>query len=267
MNKNKVTIYKHNDLIEARYAAMTTNEQLLLLAAIGSVDPRSLTAETPIELTVSAFADLADISARYAYDELRAAALRLYERDLVIDNPDPENPSLTRTRTRWVHSIEYYDGEGRITLYFAPKVLPYLSQLSERFTKYKLRNVAKFSSSYSLRLYELLVQWRCKGSREVDIGWLRSMWGLEDKYKSIRDLKRWVLEPAIRDINEHSNLWVQMGQRKRGRRVVAFQFQFGLKAEAKKPRRPTRKEIEQEAKPGETWEAAEQRLLRERGLA
>ena len=62
----------------------------------------------------------------------------------------------------------------------------------------------------------------------------------------------------MNDINAHSNLWVKMGQRKRGRRVVALQFTFGLKHPEKK--KLTREYIEKHAQPGETWGQAASRL-------
>jgi plasmid replication initiation protein len=261
--KEKLTVYKSNQLITASYETMTMQEQLMLLACISSVDPRELRVDTAVKLTASAFADLADIDARGAYDDLKRAAERLFGRYLVIDNPDPENPRLEKTRTRWVHSIDYYPGEGTVCMYFSPKVVPYLSQLKGNFTKYKLKHVGNFSSSYGIRLYELLMQWQGKGSREVEIGWLREKWGLVDKYKSIRDVKKWVIEPAMKDINEHSNLWVKYGQRKRGREVVAFQFEFGLKEGKAEVKTLTKQQAGRLANPGETWPDLIVRLKKE----
>lgn len=264
----KLTVYKHNDLVEASYGAMSLLEQLMLLSCIAKSDPRELTAETPVEITVSEFAQIADIEVEGAYDDLKRAVRRLFHRYLVIHNPDPDDPALTKTETRWVHAINYYNGEGRIRLYFAPKVLPYLSELSSRFTKYKLQHVAQFKSSYGVRLYELLMQWQCKGKREVQIDWLRERWGLENKYKNIVDLKKRVIEPAMKDINEYSNLWVKLEQRKKGRKVVWFSFAFGPK-ESKKhepeskqtSKRLTVPELTAMAKPGETWDELGHRLI------
>ncbi|HID29537.1 MAG TPA: RepB family plasmid replication initiator protein [Desulfobacterales bacterium] len=271
MNTSNITVYKANKLIEASYSAITLQEQLLLLACIASSDPRTLTADTQVYLTASAFADLADLNARGAYDDLQRAATRLFHRYVTIDNPDPEDPALAKTLTRWVSAIDYFPGQGRVRVYFSPRIIPYLAQLSEQFTKYKLRHVAKFRSLYGVRLYELLIQWQSTGEREIQIDWLRKTFGLQDKYPRIDDLKRRVINPAIKDVNEHSNLWVKCGQRKMGRRIVAFQFQFGLKEskeaqnakvgiDGEKPRKLTRNEIARLARPGESWEQAEARL-------
>ena len=237
-NNNSLKVHKHNDLIQARYNVITMPEQLLLLAVIGQSDPRKLTAETPAEITVSDFCDLFDLTDRHdSYNELKKAVKRLYNRSVIIANPDPDDPALTETETRWISSINYYKGEGRIRLYFAPKIIPYLANLKGNYTAFFVRHVANFKSSYGVRLYQLLMQWQGKGSREIDVDWLRKTWQLENKYKAIKDLKKYVIEPAMKDINQQSNLWVKFGQRKAGRRIVAFQFQFGLK----KPNQPNQK--------------------------
>jgi len=38
-----------------------------------------------------------------------------------------------------------------------------------------------------------------------------------EKYQRVVDLKKRVIDPAVEEINEHSNLWVRYGQRKSGR--------------------------------------------------
>ena len=261
MKSENMTVYKSNKLIEASYGALTLNEQLMLLACIASKNPDELTTETGIILTVSSFADLAEINPKGAYDDLQRAAERIFNRYLVIDSPDPDNPRLRKTRTRWIYSIDYYPGEGAVCLYFSPKVLPYISQLSGQFTKYKLKYVSKFNSVYGIRLYELLVQWQTKGTREVAVDWLREKWGLRKKYARMKDLKKDVINPAINDINQHSNLWVNFGQRKAGKKIISFQFEFGLKEPSRsKQSKPTRNCIEKNANPGESWEDAKKRL-------
>ena len=52
---------------------------------------------------------------------------------------------------------------------------------------------------------------------------------IEDKYKSIKDLKKYVLEPALKEINQHSNYSVEWTQRKTGRSVTHFTFLFSKK--------------------------------------
>ena len=191
-----------------------------------------------------------------AYRDMKSAVEKLYNRSIKIDGEDSE--------MRWIYRKEYVKNEGKITLYFSPEIIPYLSQLSEKFTAYKLKYVAQFKSSYSIRLYEILVQWASTGEREVKVDWLREIFQVEDKYKTIKDFKKYIIDPSVADINDHSNIWVKYGQRKSGRTITHFQFQFGLKGDGQKPapgrQQLTEEEIKQQARPGETRAAAIARL-------
>ena len=111
-------------------------------------------------------------------------------------------------------------------------------------------------------MYEILVQWASVGSREVDVDWLRSIFQVQDKYKTIKDFKKYIIDPAIIDINEHSNIWVKYGQRKSGRTITHFQFDFGLKSKTPSPKKKhiTEEEINRHAKPGESRNAVIARL-------
>ena len=240
-------VYKSNDLVNARYEAMTLNEQILILSAISSVDPRTLDGTNHVDVTVPAFADLADIKHHDVYNDLKEAVNRLFTRYAYIENPEP---GVNAVKTRWVSSIEYLDDKATIRLYFAQKILPYLSQLNSNFTAYRLKYVANFTSKYGIRLFELLMQWQTTGEREITIEKFRDIFVLGDKYNSIKDLKQRVLKPALNDINTHSNMAVKMGQRKRGRRVAAFQFTFSLKTEKNKRKKLTKAHIEKFARPG-----------------
>jgi len=251
-------ISKSNHLVEAAYK-LTLDEQRLVLAVLGLVDTHpdkpAARADTPIEITASDIHDLLPVSMKKSYELLQEATDRLAERWVVIDypdsNPNPEDPDITRTRTRWVSAIDYLPARGAVRLYLAPKIIPYLTQLAGTYTSYRLQHVAQMTSVYAIRLYELLMQWQMKGEREVSIDWIKKQFMVPDNYSQIGDLKRRVIQPAVDQINEHSNLWVKYSQRKSGRQVVALQFQFGPKDnEAKTLAGPTAKAPGRRKDPG-----------------
>lgn len=239
-------------------------EQRVLLSCIAQIDSTAvLTEEYRFEVTASGVADLVGIeNLSNTYRDLKTAAEKLYERSVIIDDPDPDNPNITQRKTRWISSIDYVPGEGKVVLSFAFGIIPYLSQLSREFTKYKLKHVARFESVYSIRLYELLVQWNSSGEREIEVEWLKNQFQVGDKYSRLVDLKKRVIDPAVEEINKHSNLWVKYGQRKSGRTITHFQFQFGLKDKPLPLERKllTEEEINRQAKPGETKAAVISRL-------
>ena len=260
-------IVKANVLIEATYR-LSLNEQRILLAFISKIDSR-VDAPPPPELFVlhaSEFAAMFELNPHQAYEAMREGADTLFNRAVVVDNPNAARPEVSRLRTRWISSIEYLSQLGVIEMSFATKILPYLTQLAREFTIYLLPSVAKMTSVHAVRLYELLVQWKGVGSREIEVDWLRERFGLAGQYPGMDDLKKRVVSPAVKQVNEHSDLWVKMTQKKRGRNVVAFVFTFGPKESAKPTqKRPTnqRQFIERNARPGESWDQARERLSRE----
>ena len=258
-----LTVVKSNKVVEASYM-LTLAEQRVLLACIAQIDSKAeLTENYRFEITASGVADLVGMeSLSNAYRDLKKAAEKLYERSVIIDDPDPDNPQITTRKTRWISTIDYVPGEGKLVLSFSTGIIPYLSQLSREFTKYKLMHVARFESVYSIRLYELLVQWSSAGEREIEVEWLKKQFQVEDKYDRLGNLKKRVIDPAVAEINEHSNIWVRYGQRKSGRVVTHFQFQFGLKDKPKTLERKqlTEEDINKQAKPGETRAAVIARL-------
>lgn len=275
-------VVKSNALIEASYR-LTLREQRIILACIAQVDRSApITDERQYSVTARDFADMAGQRIEGAYQELRIAADTLFERRLTLfEHPNTGKPR--KITMRWIQSIEYVDQEGRVAVRFGKDVLPYLTELTRRFTQYALSDVAKMSSPHAIRLYELLMQWRDTGSREVSMEWLRQRMGLEDKYPAYKDFRRWVIEPSVKQINEHSPVRLKWEAKKTGRKVTHLLLSYtvpskgktlaGKAAAAKGSGKGKAADhvhgipkamIEQRANPGESYEACAKRLAEER---
>ena len=272
-NLEQALVYKSNSLVEASYR-LSVGEQRIILACISQVR-RNETVTDEIMYSVSAqdIAALSDTDEKTAYRDLQEAALRLKRREVRIEKETNGNARRKEVLVcGWVQSIKYVEAEGRVCLRFNKDMLPYLSALTEQFTKYQLKAVARMNSAYAIRLYELLAQWRDKGKREVELEWLRGALQLGDKYPAIKDLKKRVIEPAVAQINAHSDLKVSYGQRKTGRAISHFQFVFAPKQPKPEPKQAkpkaasylSREYIEKHARPGESWEDARRRLSQHR---
>lgn len=280
-------IYKSNALVEASYR-LTPAEQRIMLSCIAQVRrDQPITDEVMYSVSVADYAALIGSESGSVYKELEAAALRLKRREVWIkEHPNGGGKGKEETLvTGWVQSIRYRKAEGRIELRFTKDMLPYLTQLTEQFTRYALQDVAQMTSAHGMRLYELLCQWRDAGEREVAVEWLRDAFQLGGKYPAIKDFKKRVIEPAVEQINEHSPMWCKWDQRKTGRRVSHLIFTFGEKlkqseeiADKQRKPKPTKKGqggsqgaiygipmsvIEANARPSESYEDAALRLLDE----
>ena len=274
MERTEAKVYKSNALVEASFR-LSLYEQRIILACIAKVrHDEAVSDQVRYRVSAQEIAEQTDTQLATAYQNLRAAAERLFERRATIyEKPNGGEPD--ELVTRWVQAVVYKKKEGTVEIRFATEMLPYLAQLTERFTHYALSDVAKMTSGYAIRFYELIAQWRGtekhgKGERLIEIEWLRQALQLEDKFKLIGDLKRWVIEPSIKQINEHTHLKAEWEQRKTGRKITHILLKWREKPkpksekEAANPLWLTRAVIEREARPGETWEKAKERLEKER---
>ena len=76
--------------------------------------------------------------------DLKEVSLRLKRREVRIEKEANGNSKRKEVLIcGWVQSIMYIENEGRVCLRFNKDMLPYLTELSVQFTKYRLKAVAK----------------------------------------------------------------------------------------------------------------------------
>jgi len=213
--------YKSNALIEASYK-LTLQEQRVLLMCIGKLNPNDENTEKKFQLTASEFfLAFPDMGKENAERHLQSAIDRLWDRSIIINWRDKKE------EIRWIQGrAKYHTGEGRIELVFSDLIMPYLTQLKGQFTSIAVKNVSALKRTYSIRIYELLMQFKKTGDRLVHLDDFRSMLGLEDKYSQFKRLNDDVIKPAIKELNEKSDLSVSVDTIKNGRKVVSLHFQF-----------------------------------------
>lgn len=215
-------VTKSNHLIEASYK-LSLNEQRLILTAITHLYGRNpIPKDNVFTITASEFSKNFGIPLNQAYETLDDAASRLYDRDIQTFDQN----SKTRDRFRWVDRVKYWDNEAKVTLSFSQWVIPYLTLLHEQFTTYELRQVSKLKTAYAIRFYELLVQFIKTGERYISLEKLRVILELKKQYPRFYDLKRYVINPSIVDINNSTNLCVDWDITKKGRNITGLIFVF-----------------------------------------
>jgi plasmid replication initiation protein len=215
-------VTKSNSLIRAAYK-LSLQEQRLILAGISKLDSRKshLTPrnnQTKVRITALEFAETFGIDKRKAYEELREATNELFERKIT------EIDGKRTSKARWVSKVQYHDGEGWAEFTFAEDVMPYITLLREKFTSYKLRQVASLRSVYSVRIFELLVQFTHTGILRIGIDDLIRQLYLP--YTRYVDIVRRVIQPAVDELRVKSNLDIEWQPIKDGRAVKTIEFRF-----------------------------------------
>jgi plasmid replication initiation protein len=273
-------VTKSNALIQASYK-LSLNEQRLVLACVAQLDGRKpLPKDNLFTLSAADFAKTYNLPIDQAYEALNEASQSLYERDIKVFD------GKTKERFRWIYHVKYHEGEGKVTIGFSPTISPYLTMLNKQFTSYQIRRVASLSSAYSIRLFEMLSQYKSTGFFVVKLDDFKAWLEIEDKYPRFFDLCRRILDPSVKELREKSNLAINWRAIKKGRTVERLEFTFldeGVQASGQPRPKPENKtasntnekrihgvtisDIEKYARPGETYDSAAMRIAAERERA
>ncbi|WP_180076649.1 replication initiation protein RepM [Acinetobacter sp. YH12106] len=223
-------IVKSNKLIQALQSLSLSETRLLQIAIIDARETgKGLSTDEPLELNATRYAEAFNISPDAAYLALIEAEESLFKRQFTITNDDG-----SVTKSRWIQDANYKKGQGRIFVTLTRIVIEHVTKIDgfeQYFTSYHLKKTSDFKSVYAIRLYELLIQWRSTGKTPVfEINKFRDQLGIGvNEYTRMEAFKRRVLEIAIEQVNEFSDITVKYDQQKKGRSISGFSFTFKQK--------------------------------------
>ncbi|WP_298911041.1 replication initiation protein RepM [uncultured Psychrobacter sp.] len=229
MSKQLVT--KDNSLIGASYSLGVVEQRLIFLAIIEAREQKTLIeAGGLLRIYAQSYAKQFNVEKHTSYEAMKRAVEGLYEAGFAYSKMDERSGKIGHYKSRWVDKIGYIDDLGCVELVFASDVIPLITRLEARYTEYELKQVVGLQSEYAIRLYELIIQWRSVGkTSQISLVELREKLGLVDEYQRIEAFKRRVLDLAITQINEHTDITVEYEQHKQGRIIKGFTFKFKVK--------------------------------------
>ena len=224
-------VVKDNALINASYNLDLVEQRLILLAIVEARGSgRGINANDPLEVHAESYVNQFNVARQTAYQALKDACKDLFARQFSYQEVNKRG-NIENVLSRWVSEIRYIDDEATVKLIFAPAIVPLITRLEEQFTKYELQQISDLSSAYAVRLYELLIAWRSTGQTPViELAEFRQKIGvLDDEYTRMGNFKDRVLNLAIAQVNEHTDINVKCEQHKKGRNISGFSFTFKQK--------------------------------------
>lgn len=229
MPKKKTALVVKTQRLSESIQRLSLGEiRVLQLAIVGARETgRGLSASTPLVLRATDYAEAFDVTRQTAYELMVNAEQKLFGRYFTIIDPKYNLPR----KSHWIQDVLYLKDQGSIQITFTRTVVEEITRIDgaqEFFTKYTLENTVNLTSSYAMRLYELLIKWRdFQGSTTslYPLETLRGQLGLvEDEYQRTTNFRARVLDVAVSQINDHTDLKVSYEQEKKGRRVSGFRF-------------------------------------------
>ncbi len=200
----------------------------LRIVQLAIVDAREtgkgLSSDMPLRIDAMRYAEAFETTRQNAYVRMKEAEDTLFNRRFSF--VDSEGKLV---KSRWIQRVRYLDDEGAIEIVFTTDVVKGITRLDgaeEFFTQYLLSQTANLKSVYAVRLYELLTQWKTAAKTPVfELSLFRGQMGLDDsEYRDMSNFKKRVLDLAVNEINEKTDLTVSYTQEKKGRVIHGFKF-------------------------------------------
>ena len=227
-------IVKDNALINASYNLDLVEQRLILLAILEARESgKGINANDPLTVHAESYINQFGVHRNTAYQALKDACDDLFARQFSYQSLS-EKGNVINHKSRWVSEVAYIDNEAVVRLIFAPAIVPLITRLEEQFTKYEIQQISNLTSAYAVRLYEILIAWRSTGKTPLITMYdFRQKIGvLETEYKRMYDFKKYVLDIALKQVNEHTDIIVKVEQHKTGRSITGFSFSFKQKKSA-----------------------------------
>jgi len=220
VEQGKQLVVQSNPLVEAQYR-LDMLAQKIIRYLVSKIRPNDQTFKNRIyTLVVQDFCEAVDREYQTkVFQDIRAAAEKLLSTKITIRR------GKEVTRTAWIASYKYHENEGWFEFSLSTHLERELLKIKDRFTKYYLKNISKLKSQYSIRLYELLLQYLPVGQRRETISDIRAMLGIgENEYQEFKNLKMRVLLKAHSEICKKTDIDFDFKVEKISRKPIAIVF-------------------------------------------
>lgn len=250
--KRKELVVKDNLLVEACHSLNLVPQRLIVLAIIEAREQGTMIkAGGILKIKASDYVKIFNVSTKSgaAYRALKSAADELFEATFKWQSKD-ENGKQEINISRFVQRITYVEEAAYVKIMFSQDIMPLITRLDKRYTEYDLIQISDLKSGYSLRIFEMFMQWvGNKTPPIINLEDFRERLGLpENKYSSMGDFKKRVLDPSVEEINLKTNLEASYEQKKEGVKIVGFRLISKHKKPIKNKVIDANKEVKSEEK-------------------
>lgn len=261
LTKREYLVVKSNNLIQKNRYELSLPEQKLvsfICSMIKPTEPSPATYGVPFQLEyvfdIREYCRVCglDYNSGTNYADIKANLKHLSDRSMWLTMPDG-----SESLCRWLSKVRVNKKSGKAQIKLDEDLVPYLFDLKQKFTQYKLLQVLGMKSAFSIRVYELMKSYANLKRAEFEIDQLKQLLMVQDvkSYSRFPDFRRYVLDIALREINEYTDLDVTYETVKKGRKVIRVVFHIAEKQEPERSYAQNRAEdaISQNYWVGSAW--------------
>ena len=221
MNKTKI-VTQNFALINAKFK-LSALELKFILNAISCLDSVRDTELEEYSITVKELESELGIG-KEQHSRLKVFAKKLMSKPLLIEHKNGDFEVYN-----WLSRVRYISDEARFMVRFEEGLKPYLLELKGRFTPYNLKNILPLSSTYSIRIYQLLKEYESLKKRTFILEELQDILQAPKSYKLYSKFKQAILEVSEKELKEHCDIYFTFSEKKRGRKVSEIVFHIHSK--------------------------------------
>ena len=250
----RLQVVKANRLVQASYTLSTVEQRIVLLSVVHARETGKGIKDDLLHISAADYAQAFNVTKQAARQALAGAVETLFNRRVTIDYFDKDLGQTIPLTVRWINAMSYIDDQGMIAIRFNPDIVPEFTRLESNFTSYMLDDIRDLNSAYSIRLYEIAAQWRSAGQTPlIELADFRQKMGLAaGEYDGINDFKKRVLNLAVKQINDTTDITLECEQVKAGRSIKGFIFKIKTKKPAPAIAAPVAKKPKKAATPPAT---------------
>lgn len=234
---NERIITMSNALVRAGHGLSLAEKRIVMIAIskLDSTKPPPANVILTTKITAAEYAAEYKVSMDSAYEQLKDASEVLHKRKITLFKPSHKRQGVdigtTITHMNWVGQVDYQKGDGWVRLHWWPPLIGHLMGLKRQFTSYQLQQASAVRSIYSWRLIELLNRFKKNGWAEYTIeDFAQSMEATEKQRNDFAAIRRKIIEPAVKELQEKDGWTITWKPIKVGRKVKSIRFDFSKKA-------------------------------------
>lgn len=232
MEKKKIkaarslSVVKQNDIVQKARYKLDLIQQKTIMYLISKIDSVKDIEFQDITIDIRDLCEIMGIDTRQGKNlkMLKEALQKLSDKSMWVEMGDADD---SITLMRWLDEVTIKRGRGTVTVRFDDKMAPYLLKIKDCFVQYQLVNVLPMKSQYSLRMYELIKSHETQGKWDVSLEELRKQLFIEPgQYEDWRNFSRRVLDAAIVEICNYTDLMVAFTPKRKDRKIFSLSFEM-----------------------------------------
>ena len=241
----KRKVVEHNSLITS-IAKMQKTALKMFELAVSCIDTENPPKDNIIYLSKKELFSFFDVSSASKHTRFKEA-IEYMQKQAFFQIKEEKNKGYEMTSIVPIPTVKWNSYNDDVMIQFNQFIMPYLIDLKAEFTQYKISELQKLNSKYSIILYRWLSMnynqyehYSVKGGRRVEqvesyrnpsikVKELREITDTINEHQHFPHFETRVLKKAIEEINAHTSFNVTYEKKKAGRSIDSIVFHIEKK--------------------------------------